>query len=143
MVQSGTIRVLALGLIQDGDRLFVSQGYDPVKQETFYRALGGGVEFGEPSQEALKREFQEELQATLTNIEYLGCLENLFEYNGTPYHELIQLYRCAFAQTQFYQVDAIKFYENHREKMAFWVPIIRFQSGDLKLVPEDFLQYCD
>lgn len=143
MAKSGKIRVVALGLIQAGDRLFVSQGFDPVKQATFYRALGGGIDFGEPSKEALKREFDEELQAALTNIKYLGCLENIFEYNGTPYHEIIQLYRCDFADPKFYQVDSLKFYEKDREKTALWVPISRFKSGDLKLVPEGFLQYCD
>jgi 8-oxo-dGTP pyrophosphatase MutT (NUDIX family) len=78
MNQPNQIRTLALGLIRDGDRTFLSEGYDPVKQQIFYRALGGGVDFGETSYDALKREFQEELQAELTNIKYLGCIENLF-----------------------------------------------------------------
>jgi 8-oxo-dGTP pyrophosphatase MutT (NUDIX family) len=143
MAKSGKIRVLALGLIQASNRLFVSQGFDAVKQTTFYRALGGGVDFGEPSHVALEREFQEELQATLTNIKYLGCIENIFEYNGAPYHEVIQLYRCDFTDPKFYQIDSLKFYEKEREKIALWVPLSRFQSGELKLVPEGFLQYCD
>ncbi len=57
------IRALVLGLIRKGDRILVAEGYDSVKQEFFYRSLGGGVEFGETSLEALKREFQEEIQA--------------------------------------------------------------------------------
>lgn len=44
-MKSGIIRVLALGLIRDSDRLFLSQGYDPDLQTYFYRALGGGVDF--------------------------------------------------------------------------------------------------
>jgi len=40
--------------------------------------MGGGVDFGETSRDALQREFQEEIQAELTNIRHLGCLENLF-----------------------------------------------------------------
>ncbi|MGB3403323.1 MAG: NUDIX hydrolase [Microcoleaceae cyanobacterium] len=143
MAKLGKIRVLALGLIQQDNRLFLSQGYDNIKQTTFYRALGGGVDFGEPSHIALEREFQEELQAALTNIKYLGCLENLFEYNGTFYHELIQLYCCDFADTKFYNIDSVKFYEKEREKTALWVPISRFLSGELTLVPEGFLDYCD
>ncbi len=51
----GQIRVLALGLIKKNERVFISQGYDPVKQQTFYRAMGGGVDFGETSLEALQR----------------------------------------------------------------------------------------
>ncbi len=143
MAKLGKIRVLALGLIQQGDRLFVSQGFDPVKQSTFYRVLGGGVDFGEPSEVGLKREFDEELQAALKNIKYLGCIENIFEYNGQPGHEIIQLYRCDFVDAKFYEIESLKFYENEREKIALWIPISRFQSGELRLVPDGFLQYCD
>lgn len=135
------IRVIALGLIQAGDRLFVSEGFDPKKQQTFYRALGGGVDFGETSFDALQREFQEELQAELTNIQYLGCLENLFVYDGEPGHELIQLYRCDFVDPKFYQSDSVVFQEGDYSKTALWIEISRFRSGELYLVPEAFLSY--
>lgn len=135
------IRILALGLIRDGDRIFISEGYDPTRQQPFYRALGGGIDFGETSLEALKREFQEEIQAELTNIHYLGCLENLFVFDGQPGHELIQLYRCDFADPKFYQLEKLTFAEGDRTKTALWVPIERFVSGELRLVPDAFLKY--
>lgn len=142
MTKSQKIRVLALGLIQKGDYLFVSHGYDPVKQETFYRALGGGVDFGESSLEALKREFQEEIQATLTEIEYLGCLENIFVYDGKPGHEVIQLYQCQFEDSKFYDIEQLTFLEGERTKTALWVPLNRFKSGELTLYPNSFINYC-
>lgn len=141
MHKPGEIRVLALGLIRDGDRIFVSQGYDPVKQQTFYRAMGGGVNFGESSRDALQREFQEEIQVELTNIQYLGCLENLFTYNGQQGHEILQIYQCDFVEPKFYQLEQLTFAEGERKKMALWVEINRFTSGELKLVPEQFLEY--
>jgi 8-oxo-dGTP pyrophosphatase MutT (NUDIX family) len=136
------IRVISLGLIQDDQRIFVSEGYDPVKQSTFYRALGGGVDFGETSLEALKREFQEEIQADLTNICYLGCIENIFIYNGQPGHEIIQLYKCDFADTKFYQLESLVFSEGeHHQHTALWIDIARFKSGELILVPEQSFNY--
>jgi 8-oxo-dGTP pyrophosphatase MutT (NUDIX family) len=141
MHKSGEIRVLALGLIRDGDRIFISEGYDPVKEQTFYRVMGGGVDFGETSLEALKREFQEEIQAELKNIRYLGCLENIFTFNGEPRHEIIQLYECDFVDEKFYQLESILFAEGERKKKALWVDINRFQTGELKLVPENFFDY--
>ena len=141
MHNKGHIRVLALGLIRNGDRLFVSEGFDPVKQETFYRALGGGVDFGETSLAALQREFQEEIQAELTNIHYLGCIENIFIYNGQPGHELIQFYECDFADSRFYQLEELMFSEGQSQHKALWVPSDRFRSGELKLVPEVCLNY--
>ena len=142
MSKLGKIRVLALGLIRDGERIFVSEGYDSLKKETYYRALGGGVDFGETSQAALKREFQEEIQADLTNINYVGCIESIFICNGKPGHEIIQLYECDFVDSKFYQIESLIFSEskNHQHK-ALWVNIADFKSGKLRLVPEDFFVY--
>ncbi|MEJ6483671.1 NUDIX hydrolase [Nostoc punctiforme UO1] len=142
MGKAGEIRVIALGLIRDGERIFVSEGYDPVKQETFYRALGGGVDFGETSHTALKREFQEEIQAELTNIKYLGCIESLFTFNGKQGHEIVQLYQCDFVDSKFYQLESLIFSESqHHKHKALWMDISRFKSGELRLVPEVFFEY--
>lgn len=141
MSKLGKIRCIALGLIRHNDRLLVGEGYDPVKSQAFYRALGGGIDFGETSLEALKREFFEEIQAELTNIRYRGCLENIFTYNGQPGHEFIQVYECDFAEPEFYQRSSWFVADSKDSYKALWVEIRRFQSGELRLVPENFLEY--
>ena len=141
MHKPGEIRILALGLIRDGDRIFISEGYDPGKQQTFYRVLGGGVDFGETSRVALQREFKEEIQAELTNIVYLGCIENLFTFNDQLGHEILFIYQCDFVDSKFYQLQQIDFAEGERKKRALWVEIERFKSGELRLVPEQFFDY--
>lgn len=141
MHKQGEIRVLALGVIKHEEKVFISQGYDPVKQLTFYRAMGGGVDFGETSYQALKREFQEEIQADLTNIKLLGVEESLFTFNGHPGHEILFIYQCDFTDDKFYQLDSLTFAEGERQKTALWVEINRFKSGELVLFPEQFLQY--
>lgn len=138
---SEQIRFLALGAIRHEDRIFLSRGFDPLKQETFYRLLGGGVDFGETSLEALKREFKEEIDAELANIEYLGCLESIFVYGGKSGHEIIQLYRCDFADPKFYQLEQISFQEGKRQKTALWVDLARFRSKQWRIVPEKSLDY--
>lgn len=141
MSKKPKIRVITLGLIQDKNRLFVSEGYDSVKKQSFYRPLGGGLDFGETSLDALKREFQEEVKGELTNIQYLGCLENIFIYNGKPGHEIIQLYRCDFGDRKFYELDSIPFFEGNREVIATWIEIDRVKSGELVLVPTKLLDF--
>lgn len=49
---SSAIRFLALGAVRRGDDLLVQEAESPKTGETFYRVFGGGVEFGEHSQNA-------------------------------------------------------------------------------------------
>ena len=49
------IRPIALAIIRDQGRILVFEGRDPLKPETFYRPLGGGIEFGERGAEALRK----------------------------------------------------------------------------------------
>jgi len=136
------IRFLVLGLIKDNNnRVFLSQGYDASQQAYFYRPLGGGIEFEERSLDALKREFKEELDASLTNIQYLTCLESIFSFNGQPGHEVIQLYQCDFTNPDFYTTEEVQFNEGKRQKIARWVEIEKCRSGTLNVVPEQVRQY--
>ena len=141
MNQPKKIRVIVLGLVFQDDRILVSEADDPVKQDKFYRALGGGVEFGETSLNALRREFQEEIQTDVTNIHYLGCLENLFTYNGQPGHEIVQLYRCDLVDAGLYGRDRITVTESSEQHTAYWIEISRFTSGELRLVPPACLEF--
>jgi len=141
MNQLPQVRALVLGLIRDGDLILVAEGYDSVKQRFFYRCLGGGVEFGETSLDALRREFQEEIQAALCNIQYLGFSENLFVFEGKPGHEWIQIYQADLVDSKFYQLDKFIGTETKTEFVVRWIECDRFQSKELHLVPEICLSY--
>ena len=86
------IRPIALGLAIKNNKLLVSEGFDKVKNETFYRCLGGGIEFLEKGKEALKREFLEEINVDIIVKDFLGISENIFTYQGKKAHELILFY---------------------------------------------------
>lgn len=136
------IRPIALGLIEHDGHIFVSRGEDPKTHEPFYRFLGGGIDFGETSQAALAREFLEEVQAELTGIEYVSCLDNIFVYNGKPKHELIQLFRAQFVDAKFCQVkETFRFVEGDRIDRALWIETSRVLSGEYRLVPASCHRY--
>jgi hypothetical protein len=46
-MKPNTVRPIAIAIIRRGERIFVAEGTDDVTEETFYRPLGGLVEFGE------------------------------------------------------------------------------------------------
>ncbi|MGB3296070.1 MAG: NUDIX domain-containing protein [Phormidesmis sp.] len=138
------IRPIALGLIEHEGHVFVSQGRDRLTQEPFYRFLGGGIDFGETSQAALEREFVEEIQAELTDIKYLTCLDNIFTLNGKAKHELIQLFRAGFVDPAFYQLgETFELVEGDRTETAFWLNTAQIRSGECRLVPESCLNYLN
>ena len=64
------IRPIALGLAIKNNKLLVEEKFDKIKNQTFYRCLGGGIEFLEKSSDALKREFKEEVNIDITVNDY-------------------------------------------------------------------------
>ena len=48
------IRPIALAVPRRGDDLLVFEGHDPTKGQTFYRPLGGGIDFGETAEAAVR-----------------------------------------------------------------------------------------
>jgi hypothetical protein len=41
------IRPPAISVFRHNGRILAAESYDPIRQQTFYRPLGGGIEFGE------------------------------------------------------------------------------------------------
>ena len=89
-----SIRPLVVAVIKKEDKILVMPGYDKVKNEHFYRLPGGGIEFGETSEDALKREFREEIGAEIKIIKQIGISENIFTYEGKKGHEIVIAYEA-------------------------------------------------
>ncbi len=133
------IRPIVLGLAIKNNKLLVGEGFDNVKNETFYRCLGGGIEFLEKSSDALKREFKEEIGANIIIKDFLGISENIFTYNGKNAHELILFYSidipdCAYKE-EYHIIDG------KADFKARWIDINEFKNGNAILYPEGVFKY--
>lgn len=106
-----TIRPLALGVPTRGDEVLLAEHEDPATDERFYRPVGGGIEFGEHSREAVRREFAEELEVTVTEATRLGTFERVFTFDGEPGHEIWRCYRVEIAEDWPYETDSFVAYE--------------------------------
>jgi clan AA aspartic protease len=135
------IRPLALVLFRREDgAILVAPGFDPVKQQRFYRPLGGGIEFGERAEDAARREIREELGAEIDGLKLLGTFENIFTYLGQPGHELVWLYEAHFTDPAFCASDVIIADEEGTKFEVHWVQPDLFVRGEAPLYPDGLLE---
>jgi 8-oxo-dGTP pyrophosphatase MutT (NUDIX family) len=138
--KSGKIRPVALAIIRRGDTILVSEGYDDLKQQTFYRPPGGGIEFGEHGHETVVRELLEEIGEAVTDVRYLGTLENIFIYNGQTGHEICRVYDAVFVNEANYQRETLEGEDDGQSLYtARWMPLGDFRRGKAPLYPDGLL----
>ncbi len=133
------IRPIAICLFRNANRILVSEGFDTVKQNYYYRPLGGGIEYGESSKVAVAREIWEELGVEIENVQLLNVLENIFIYEGQQGHEIVFVFDAKFVDKSLYKLDEIDGFEqeaNVRFK-AIWKSLNEIEKSGARLVPED------
>jgi ADP-ribose pyrophosphatase YjhB (NUDIX family) len=76
------------GIVMSGRRMLLHR--DPA--DPFWTAPGGRVEFGETSDDAIRREWAEALGTESKVGRLLWVAEDFFDYREERYHELLLLY---------------------------------------------------
>ncbi len=134
--ENNRIRIKVMCVITDGNRVLAGHGRDNVKNEDFYRVLGGNMEFGETSEEGVRREIREELNSEIEDLKFLDVVENTFTYKGKPGHEIIFLFRGTLADKEIYKRAKIHIVEDGYEFDAEWVLLKDVRAGRTRLYPE-------
>jgi ADP-ribose pyrophosphatase YjhB (NUDIX family) len=134
------IRPIAIVVFKRPDgAILVASGYDRIKEKSFYRPLGGEIEFGETAADAARRELLEELGAEVENLSLLGVFENIFTFLGAQGHEIVFVFEAAFADSSFYDRDVVYALEGDASFEVHWVPLQRFVDGEVPLYPDGLL----
>lgn len=134
------IRPLAICVFRHQNKILVFEGYDPKKNQTFYRPLGGGIEFGERSDETVRREMMEELNAEVADLKYLGTLENIFIFDGNPGHEIVQVYDGRLVDSGLYAQAEMSGHEaDAGEFKVVWKSLDEF-NPQTPLYPDGLLE---
>ncbi len=133
------IRPIAICICKNKDRILVAEGHDSVKGQTFYRPLGGTIEFGEQGAETVRREFREEIRSDLGEVRYLGMLENIFVYEGHTGHEIVLVYDGKLADGSLYRKEVIQGDEFGKKFKAVWKRMDEFGPGKPPVYPDGLL----
>ena len=137
------IRPIAICVFRKDNRILVAEVYDAIKNEYFYRPLGGGIEFGENSADTICREVLEEvnLQVKRESLKYLGIVENIFQFNGGTGHEIVFVYDGTLQETAIYEQALVPGREASGEEIrAVWKRLDEFGPGQLVLYPTGLLE---
>jgi 8-oxo-dGTP pyrophosphatase MutT (NUDIX family) len=132
-----SIRPHVLGVVRRSEGILVTELVDP-EEGPFYRPPGGGIEFGETSEEAVVREFEEELGATVAPVAFLGVHENRFEWDGEPRQELGLVHEVAFVDDGYYDEETLHGVEEEADVTyeTEWATVADLQAREEPLYPE-------
>lgn len=116
-------------LIKNNNKILLHKS----KEDDFYAIPGGRIMIGETSENALKREFLEEIGAKIIIKNYLGTVENFFEYNEKKYHEVMIVYESRFdSDSNFYKKERIIGLEENGKIEFIWKTIDEIKELDLR-----------
>lgn len=125
----------AMLLIQHNGKLLLSEGYDKNTDEHFYRLLGGSLNFGERSEDGVRREIQEELKSEIDNLHLITVIENIFTFEGERGHQIVFLYGGDLSNKDLYNQPVIHIIDS-REFDAKWFLMEEILKGDRLIYPK-------
>jgi len=133
---SQQIRVKVIGLAWRKDQLLAAEVEDDSGRIKGVRPLGGAIEFGESREEALQREFQEELETDIRIVGPWHLLENIYEHHGATGHEYIFAADIKLAEASLYERDEIHYSElDETAATARWFGRDRLRDAGIDLYP--------
>lgn len=83
-----TIKVRSCGFLINDEMILVHKK----KYDDFYALVGGNVKLGESTEEAIHREFGEELNISIEIKQLVWVVENFYTYDSKKVHEFMFVY---------------------------------------------------
>jgi ADP-ribose pyrophosphatase YjhB (NUDIX family) len=146
MSSTGCIRAKVVCLLlcrgETGWRSLWIEARDAVKDEDFLFPPGGGVEFGESLDEAIRRELREELGVEPDHPVLLGFSENRFTFNGVREHEIVFIYAAVLVDCELTRCAVVEVVESSGERLpARWYTPDELNAAGLVVYPDGILAH--
>jgi len=108
----------------------------------FLRPPGGHIEHGEYAIDAAQREIREELGVEVEDVTQLTIIENIFKYDGELAREHVFIFGAKFADTGFYQLEKVPFFDDVKNGFLKWYDISSLKNSSVPVVPNGVLEEC-
>jgi ADP-ribose pyrophosphatase YjhB (NUDIX family) len=115
-------RIRVAGIVVEDGKLLVQQPTDD--PSSCYAFIGGEYEIGDTFETRLRREFEEETNARVTEARYLFCVENHFRYRG----QIIQQAEHYFLVS----LDRHDVVSRETHLKQYWLPLSSLAELDLR-----------
>lgn len=123
------LNIRACAIIIHDNKLLVHNNVN----ESHVALVGGRVKIGESSEQTLKREIMEEMGKEIEIIEYVSTIENFFEADDMPYHEIMFVYRVDFKNEEDKKIiETIHNVEGEDELRYDWIDLDKIDEYPLK-----------
>lgn len=109
---SPAIAVKVIGLAWRGEELLVAEVEESDGRVKGVRPLGGSIEFGETREQALEREFVEELRCEIAVSGPWHCFENIYHHEGKTGHEFLFAANVRLGDADIYRRDRFHYLEH-------------------------------
>lgn len=115
-------RIRIAGIVVADEAVLVQQPADD--PQSCFAFIGGEYEVGDTFETRLRKEFEEETNATIVQARYLFCFENHFRYKGN----LVQ-------QAEHYfmvNLDRRDVESREAHLKQYWIPLSQFGRADVR-----------
>ncbi len=131
------IRGKSIGIATHSNRILVCEVLDDSGNLKGWCPVGGGIEFGETAEEALKREVFEELGCGIQIMGLPFVVENIFEHHGFKGHEIVFAFPIGFNDPNIYAKKRFQIVESRgTTHWVEWIDIEHFRNKKEVLFPE-------
>ncbi len=141
LIRGNHIRPIVICVFRRANDILVARWFDEDRKTYTHRPLGGGIEYGEKSADAIRREIKEEIGAEIKNLRFLRLFETIFTHsNGRLSHQLVITFEADFVEPRFYETDNLEAYEDFGIPFtAIWKDIGSFHYPKEALYPVELL----
>ena len=127
-IENYKLNVRVAGIIIHNNKILVHKDIN----SDHYALIGGRVKIGEDSENALKREIQEELGKKVDIIKYISTIENFFDMKNSKYHEILFIYQAEFIEDEDKKIDyTLKNIEGKDHLHYEWIDLDKIEQYPL------------
>lgn len=135
------VRVKVVCVLRNAGRVLLTHAVDSHDGRRFLLPPGGGVEFRERLDDAIRRELLEELNVAIPSPKRVGLVESLFHYSGVEEHELVFVYEAECDDPTIVALDEVPVLESDGQILeARWYTPEEARGTGLPIFPEGLLE---